>query len=199
SLSGDTLRQAAEMATIAARSTSSAVSCGRPARSCVQVRAALKPSVKAAPAVSTAGANQMMVWQPINNKQYETFSYLPPLTSDQIARQVDYVVGNGWIPCLEFADASQAYVSNASTVRFGSVSACYYDNRYWTLWKLPMFGCTDPSAVLTEISRASKAFPQAYIRMVAFDNVRQVQIMSFLVQRPRAATDYCELSKRSVA
>ncbi|GFH05957.1 ribulose-1,5-bisphosphate carboxylase/oxygenase small subunit [Haematococcus lacustris] len=187
------------MATIAARSSSSAVSCSRPARNSVQVRAALKPSVKAAPAVSTAGANQMMVWQPINNKQYETFSYLPPLTSDQIARQVDYVVGNGWIPCLEFADASQAYVSNASTVRFGSVSACYYDNRYWTLWKLPMFGCTDPSAVLTEISRASKAFPQAYIRMVAFDNVRQVQIMSFLVQRPRAATDYCELSKRSVA
>jgi hypothetical protein len=23
----------------------------------------------------------------------------------------------------------------------------YYDNRYWTMWKLPMFGCTDPSQV----------------------------------------------------
>lgn len=23
----------------------------------------------------------------------------------------------------------------------------YYDNRYWTMWKLPMFGCTDPVQV----------------------------------------------------
>jgi hypothetical protein len=23
----------------------------------------------------------------------------------------------------------------------------YYDNRYWTMWKLPMFGCTDPIQV----------------------------------------------------
>jgi hypothetical protein len=23
----------------------------------------------------------------------------------------------------------------------------YADNRYWTMWKLPMFGCTDPTQV----------------------------------------------------
>ncbi len=55
-------------------------------------------------------------------RQYETFSYLPPLTSDQIARQVDYIVGNGWIPCLEFSEPANAYVSNANTIRFGPVS-----------------------------------------------------------------------------
>jgi ribulose-bisphosphate carboxylase small chain len=160
--------------------------------------AAMKPSVKAAPPVSTSVANQMMVWQPVNNKQFETFSYLPPLTSDQIARQVDYIVGNGWVPCLEFAEADQAYVMSTSTIRFKGVSSGFYDNRYWTMWKLPMFGCSDPSAVLSEIAKASKAFPASFIRLVAFDNVRQVQIISFLVQRPKGTTDYCELSKRSV-
>ena len=107
--------------------------------------------------------------------------------------------GNGWVPCLEFADPNTAYVSNESTVRFGPVSCNYYDNRYWTMWKLPMFGCTDPSAVLSEISRCSRAFPRSYIRLVAFDNLRQVQIMGFLVQRPRDAPEYCEVNKRSVA
>jgi ribulose bisphosphate carboxylase small subunit len=34
---------------------------------------------------------------------------------------------------------------------------------------------------------------------VAFDSNRQVQVMGFLVQRPRNATDYCEVHKRSVA
>jgi hypothetical protein len=55
------------MASMIARSASSAV-VARPSRQAVKAQAALMPSVKAVPAVSTAGANQMMVWQPINNK-----------------------------------------------------------------------------------------------------------------------------------
>ena len=59
---------------------------------------------------------------------FETFSYLPPLNDEQIARQVDYIVNNGWTPCLEFADAGTAYIADTNTVRFqnGStaVSVC---------------------------------------------------------------------------
>lgn len=55
---------------------------------------------------------------------------------------LDFRLGSQ-VPCLEFADADHAYVSNASTVRFGNVSANYQDNRYWTMFKLPMFGCND--------------------------------------------------------
>ena len=40
------------------------------------------------------------------------------------------------------------------------------------MYKLPMFGCTDPSQVLNEISNCTKSFPDAYIRLVAFDQVR---------------------------
>lgn len=166
--------------------------------SSVRPVAALKPAVKAVPAVAPASANKMMVWTPLNNKMFETFSYLPPLTDEQIAAQVDYIVANGWIPCLEFADADQAYVSNESTVRFGPVSCLYYDNRYWTMWKLPMFGCRDPMQVLREIVACTKAFPDAYVRLVAFDNVKQVQIMGFLVQRPKSARDWQPVNKRSV-
>ena len=55
------------------------------------------------------------VWQPFNNKFFETLSYLPPLTPDAIARQVDYLTRNGMIPCIEFASAQEAIVSNANT------------------------------------------------------------------------------------
>lgn len=54
---------------------------------------------------------------------FETFSYLPPLSDDQIARQVDYIVNNGWTPCLEFSEAEHAYVSSATTVRMGPVTS----------------------------------------------------------------------------
>lgn len=58
-----------------------------------------------------------------NNKMFETFSYLPPLSDDQIARQVDYIVNNGWTPCLEFSEPELAYVQSTSTDRMGAVSS----------------------------------------------------------------------------
>jgi len=187
------------MAALLAKSASVAPM-AKASRTATKVQASLKPAVRAAPKAQPAvRANQMMVWNPINNKQFETFSYLPPLTADQIAKQVDYIVNNGWTPCLEFAEQNQAYVSSDSAVRFGAVSANYYDNRYWTMWKLPMFGCTDPSQVLSEINKCSRAFPESYQRLVAFDNKKQVQVISFLVQRPRTAQDYCPISERSVS
>lgn len=62
--------------------------------------------------------------------------------------------------------------------------------RYWAMYKLPMFGCTDASQVLAEIANAVKTFPDSYVRMAAFDAVRQVQTVAILVHRPASATDY---------
>lgn len=132
-------------------------------------------------------------------RMFETLSYLPPMTNDQIGRQVDYITGNGWVPCLEFASQDKAYVSSASCIRFGPVNSNYYDNRYWAMWKLPMFGCFDSSQVLREIDLCKRAFPDAYIRCVAFDSVRQVQMVGFLVHRPASSYDYIsDPSRRSI-
>ena len=67
------------------------------------------------------------------------------------------------------------------------------------MFKLPMFGCTDASQVLKEVANCQRSFPKSYIRLVAFDNLKQVQCMGFLVQRPKDATEYCPVDKRSVA
>lgn len=163
------------------------------------MKLAAASSVAAKAAVRAPAANsRMMVWRPDNNKMFETFSYLPPLSDDQIARQVDYIVNNGWTPCLEFSQPDLAYVSNDNCVRMGDVSCNYYDNRYWTMWKLPMFGCTDPIQVLREIDNATKAFPNAYIRMAAFDPLRQVQVASMLVHRPASAREHRNVNDRQV-
>jgi len=54
---------------------------------------------------------------------FETFSFLPPLSKQQIAKQVDYIVANGWTPCLEFASEDQAYVADKANIRFGNASS----------------------------------------------------------------------------
>ncbi|PIA39739.1 hypothetical protein AQUCO_02600295v1 [Aquilegia coerulea] len=119
----------------------------------------------------------MKVWPPLGLLKFETLSYLPPLSQSALAREVDYLLANGWVPCLEF-----------SLVRFisreNNRSPGYYDGRYWTMWKLPMFGCTDSSQVLNEVEECKKEYPEAFIRIIGFDNKRQVQCISFIAYKP---------------
>jgi ribulose-bisphosphate carboxylase small chain len=142
---------------------------------------AKKASTFADKTVSNSGRVQCMkVWSPIDNKKFETLSYLPPLSAQQIAREVEYLLRKGWTPCIEFD--LKGFVTRDNFQGCG-----YYDGRYWTMWKLPMFGCRDADQVLKEIAEAKNAYPDAYIRVLGFDARRQVQCSGFLVQRPGQA------------
>ena len=77
---------------------------------------------------------------------YECMSFLPEMTDKQIAAQVDYMIGNGWTPCVEFEDRDKAICKIDTALGPG-----YYHNRYWNMWKLPLFGCSDGTQVITEI------------------------------------------------
>ncbi|KAF3327461.1 ribulose bisphosphate carboxylase small chain clone 512-like protein [Carex littledalei] len=113
----------------------------------------------------------------MNNKKFETMSYVPPLSQESIAKEVDYILSKGWVPCLEFDQEGAVHRTNSRIPG-------YYDGRYWTLWKLPMFGCTDSSQVLREIEECKNAYPNAYIKLISFDGSRQCQCMSFVIQKP---------------
>ena len=120
----------------------------------------------------------MQVWPPLGKLKFETLSYLPPLSQEQLAKEVEYLLRKGWIPCLEFS------VEKGFPYRENHRSPGYYDGRYWTMWKLPMFGCTDAVQVLKELEENKKAYPTSFIRIIGFDNVRQVQCISFIAHRP---------------
>ncbi|KAK9277646.1 hypothetical protein L1049_007192 [Liquidambar formosana] len=120
----------------------------------------------------------MQVWPPIEMKKFETLSYLPPLSDASLAKEVDYLLRMGWVPCLEF-ELEKGFV-----YRENHKSPGYYDGRYWTMWKLPMFGCTDSSQVLKELEECKKAYPNSFIRIIGFDNKRQVQCISFIAYKP---------------
>jgi ribulose-bisphosphate carboxylase small chain len=101
--------------------------------------------------------------------RYETFSYLPPLTDQQVARQIQYTLDQGYFPCIEFCDEPKPL------------------DYYWTMWKLPLFDCRSPQDALREVQECKSEYPNSYIRIVAFDNVKQCQVMSFIVQKPGKA------------
>ncbi|KAK6241955.1 hypothetical protein SCA6_007344 [Theobroma cacao] len=91
------------------------------------------------PLQATVAASSL--WPPLG-KKFETLSYLPDLTSGQLGKEVDCLLRSNWIPCSEFElevnfDASSHH---GFVYRENHRSPGYYDGRYWTMWKRPIFG-----------------------------------------------------------
>jgi ribulose-bisphosphate carboxylase small chain len=129
-----------------------------------------------APARAISPAQSMQAYSPYNGKKYETLSYLPQLSNEAITKQISYMLRNNWTPALEFSDDGDVYLNT----RMGPG---YYDNRYWSMYKLPMFGCQDPSDVVREIESCKKEFPNAKVRVIAYDSQRQMQVVGFIVKK----------------
>jgi ribulose-bisphosphate carboxylase small chain len=100
--------------------------------------------------------------------RHGAFSYLPDLTDEEIAAQVRYALLNGWPVSVEYTDDPHPR------------------NVYWEIWGLPMFDLHEPDGVLAEINACRTAFPDHYVRVIAYDARlhRQTVALSFLVQRP---------------
>lgn len=99
-------------------------------------------------------------------RRYETLSYLPPLTDVQTQKQLQYILDQGFIPGVEFSESSAP------------------EQHYWTLWKLPLFNATTVREVMMEIDECRREYPKCFIRVMGFDNVKQCQVLSFIVHRP---------------
>ena len=105
-------------------------------------------------------------------RRYENLSYLPPLTDAQIAKQLQYILDNGYFPAIEFNEDSDPTVY------------------YWTMWKLPLFNATSPNEILREVNECRSEYPNCYIRIVGFDNIKQCQVQSFIVHKPNTGSSY---------
>ena len=97
------------------------------------------------------------------------FSFLPDLTDEQIRAQVDYCLGKDWAIGIEHTDDPHPR------------------NTYWEMFGMPMFDLKDAAGVMMEVKNCRKAFPNHYIRLMAFDSTRGVEsiAMSFIVNRPK--------------
>lgn len=101
----------------------------------------------------------------VNSRKFETFSYLPEMGSEQIRKQVEYIVSKGWNPAIEHTEPENAF------------------DHYWYMWKLPLFGETDVDRVLNEAETCHKAHPNNHVRLVGYDNYAQSKGAEMVVYR----------------
>ena len=103
-----------------------------------------------------------------------TFSFLPDLTDEQIAKQVDYALAQGWAVSVEYTDDPHPR------------------NIYWEMWGMPMFDLADAAGVLQEVCACRAAQPDCYVKVNAFDSARgfETMRMSFMVHRPKVEAKF---------
>ena len=96
-------------------------------------------------------------------------SFLPDLTDEQITKQIDYALSQGWATNIEYTDDPHPR------------------NTYWEMWGIPLFDIKDPAGVLMELNACRKQYGSKYIRLTAFDSSKgwESPRMSYIVNRPK--------------
>jgi ribulose-bisphosphate carboxylase small chain len=99
-----------------------------------------------------------------------TFSFLPDLTDEQIEAQIKYALRHGWAMSIEYTDDPHPR------------------NAYWEMWGLPVFDKKEEESesILREVRAAREAFPEQYVKLIAYDPTytRQTTALAFIVNRP---------------
>lgn len=110
------------------------------------------------------------------------FSFLPDLTDEQIAAQVEYCLRNEWAIGIEYTDDPHPR------------------NFLWEMWGNPMFDLRDAAGVMMELKACRNAFPEFYIRLNAFDSTRGFETvrLSFIVNRPQVEPTF-KMARTEVA
>jgi ribulose-bisphosphate carboxylase small chain len=111
-----------------------------------------------------------------------TFSFLPPLSREQIAAQIQYCLDRGWAVSVEYTDDPHPR------------------NTFWEMFGQPMFDVRDAAGVMVEVERALAELPDCYVKVNGFDasigweTVR----LSFIVGRPASEPGF-RLTRQEVA
>lgn len=109
-----------------------------------------------------------MMTNPTGRITQGQFSFLPELSDDEITAQVQYGLDKGYAWSVEYTDDPHPR------------------NTYWEMFGMPMFDLRDAAGVVAEMNECRRAFPNHYVRLMAFDSTRGVEsiAMSFIVNRP---------------
>lgn len=109
-----------------------------------------------------------MMTNPTGRLTQGQFSFLPDLTDEEIALQIEYGLKKGYSWQVEYTDDPHPR------------------NTYWEMFGMPMFDLEDAAGVMMELKNCRQTFPSHYIRLMAFDSTRGIEsiAMSFIVNRP---------------
>ena len=95
-----------------------------------------------------------MMTKPTGRLTQGQFSFLPDLTDEEIAQQVQYGLDKGYAWSVEYTDDPHPR------------------NAYWEMWNLPLFDLRADQAdvAMREVKACRESFPNYYVKVIAYDH-----------------------------
>ncbi len=104
------------------------------------------------------------------NTRFETFSFLPPMSPNQVRMQAENILNLGNIPMIEFAD-------NPSP-----------DETYWKMWPIPENTTVTSTTIVSQIDSCARRNPYALIKLSGYSPSEKMYTISFVVKTPLDAS-----------
>ena len=99
-------------------------------------------------------------------------SYLPQLDEYQLAKQIRYLLSEGFVPAIEYVRQPDPR------------------DHYWNMWQLPLFEARAVKDVQVEIDACRAAHPDCFIKLIGYDRQRQTQAVNLVVHEPPQQGEY---------
>ena len=102
----------------------------------------------------------------MNNERFETYSFLPPLTRQQLEDHVAYLFAHKLVPVIEHIEAPSSRTS------------------YWNLWHMPANLELTPQTLLAQLDQCQRMLPYTHIRLSGYDRAQRTCQLCFIVYTP---------------
>lgn len=99
------------------------------------------------------------------SRKYETFSYLPEMSANEIRAQIQGMLDKGWEVAIEHVEPERSNIT------------------YWYMWKLPFFGEWNIDTIMNEINACRNAYDGHHVKVIGYDGKRQTQGLAMVVYR----------------
>lgn len=96
----------------------------------------------------------------------EAMSFLPPLSPEEVTRQVEHILQQGYVPMIEYAEAPSP------------------DEYYWRLWPLPKQDERTVQWVISQLDACRRRYSYAYVKLTAYDTKQSRVVNSFIAYLP---------------
>lgn len=96
----------------------------------------------------------------------ESFSFLTPLSTNDVQAQIENILKQGWMPIIEYAEDATL------------------EDFYWNLWPVPRQDEVNLKWVVSQIEACSRRYPFAHVRLSGYNTQKREFALNFIAKAP---------------
>ena len=102
------------------------------------------------------------------DERFETYSFLPPLTPQQVDAHIDQILEQKLVPMIEYNDTTS------------------HTHNFWHVWHLPKGATPTKLLIKKMLGQCAQNHPAAFVRLNGYSRSKRQNTISFIVHAPQS-------------